>query len=324
MGKYWTLGGITAILLGALWLLPMWMTSILPQVSLIQSKQVDYTPYYLVSGTAEEEEKTMVLLELPVVPKHVAVRPGDTIKAGDLIATVDREATMEAVASLASRYLGQFSDGLMAVLGSVGQNDLLSAELLPEKIYSTASGIVRNVSLHSGELALPQTAAVTLSGSDRLRARFFIPESQMKQVQEGMEMTFTAAGAGETRYRAVVREVGASAVSKLSGLSYQTGVEVLADIEGDLSELKAGYTLNGEFVSGETAHLSVLPYEAIGQDENGEYVWIWENGYARRQSVETGQELSTSVDVCSGITPESLIIYPCRAVSAQGPVQLLP
>ena len=43
-----------------------------------------------------------------------------------------------------------------------------------------------------------------------------------------------------------------------------------------------------------------------------------------RQGIETGQELTTSCDIVSGLPEDALVIYPCSAEKKAGRVRLTP
>lgn len=54
--------------------------------------------------------------------------------------------------------------------------------------------------------------------------------------------------------------------------------------------------------------MEILPYEAINQDDNGEFVYILRNGRVYKRYVETGRELSGGVELKTSIASDENII----------------
>ena len=84
------------------------------------------------------------------------------------MATVDTEATKQAILSYAAQYSDSLPedlipDQLQTVLAAVDGDQVFEALELPTEILAPASGTITSLSLHQGELFLPQTAAATIS-----------------------------------------------------------------------------------------------------------------------------------------------------------------
>ena len=72
--------------------------------------------------------------------------------------------------------------------------------------------------------------------------------------------------------------------------------------------LKAGYTANAKIMLSEPITMTVVPYEAVNQDDKGEYVYILEENKAVRRYVTTGYELSDGIEVTSGLSSGDYVI----------------
>ena len=57
----------------------------------------------------------------------------------------------------------------------------------------------------------------------------------------------------------------------------------------------------------EPREICVVPYSAIGQDDDGEYVCVYENGGSVRRSIDTGAEFADGAEVISGVSPNDVI-----------------
>ena len=310
MKKYAVLFTITGLVTAGLLSLPVLEDALIPQVQTIQMQQMPYTETVTVSGTVEEEKKKEISLDFPIVPEQVMVQVGEKVKAGDVLATIDVNATKNAVAKLASQYIDAIPQELRTAIENFDLEQLLVSGTFPTEIVSTASGTVTNLSLTEGNLSLPKSTAAVVATTDKLRGRFYVSEKDAAKIKEGSEVLFTASAVDNGIFTGSVLSVAPTAYQRFSGLSYDTVVDVAVNIDNTYGLLKSGYTIKGKVPVGETRTVSLLPYEAIQQDENGtEFVYIYDDGRAKRRNVETGEEFSTSTEICSGISLKETVIY---------------
>ena len=175
-------------------------------------------------------------------------------------------------------------------------------DALPETISAPMTGVVTSLSLTAGELFLPTGPAAAVSTVDTLQLRLYVPESQVNLLKTGETFTFTVPAVQDGLFEAHITRFSPSAYQKLDGMSYETVVDAVAKVEDTFNALRPGYTVQAELPAGEEETLWLLPYEAVAQDENGqEYVYVCREGKISRRDVETGRELSTSIQIVSGL-----------------------
>ena len=328
MKKYIVLLAVTLGISAGILLLPAVGRANIPEVQVVTMQQFPYTETLSVSGTVEAVYQKELTLSYPVVPGEIHADVGDYVSYGDVLATVDTEATKQAVLSYAARYANELSeeflpDELQAVLASADAGALFDALELPEQILSPASGTLTSLSLTEGELFLPQVTAATISGTDHLQLRLAVPEEEIGSIAAGQRMLFTADAVEGGVFAASVRRLSPTAYQKLNGLAYETVVDVLAAVEDDFDVLRPGYSVRAEIACGEEETLSLLPYECILQDGDGtEYVYVYREGKAWRRNIETGVELSTSTAVTYGLGPYEQVILNAADVESEGPVRI--
>ena len=105
MKKYAVLITITGLVTAGLLSLPVLADALVPQVQTVKMQQMPYTETVTVSGTVEEEKKKEISLNLPIVPEQVMVQVGEKVEAGDVLATIDVNATKNAIARRLSKIL---------------------------------------------------------------------------------------------------------------------------------------------------------------------------------------------------------------------------
>ena len=82
--------------------------------------------------------------------------------------------------------------------------------------------------------------------------------------------------------------------------------------------LQDGMTVSATLTVSSPQELLTVPYEAIGQDARGEYVWTVARGRTVRTSVTTGVELECAVAVTAGLRPGVPVIADAQRISRAG------
>ena len=297
----------------------------LPEVELITMQEFTYEEAFYVSGVVESPKEQRMELDLPVVPSQVLVEEGDYVEYGQLLAVLDPAATEKALLSLAGEYAGfipeEILPGLQAAFAAADPK--LPSGGFPLELRSTMNGILTAMNLREGQLFLPTSPAAAVSSANYLRVRLFVPEAEAGALSRCTRLTFTASAVEGGLFAARISRIGAEAVKRLDGLSYETVVEAVADIEEDFGVLRPGYTVRAAIPRGEPEVLRLLPYEAVLQDDSGqEYVYVYQEGAVSRRDIRTGEELSTSLAVTYGLSPYEKVVYQAGALKGEGPVRV--
>jgi hypothetical protein len=125
---------------------------------------------------------------------------------------------------------------------------------------------------------------------------------------------------GDGVYTAVVREIaGFARQIEFIGVT-ETVVDVVLELDNidDVAVnsdgfIRAGYTAEAIIGVGEPREMVLIPYEAINQDEQGEYVFVLVGNTALRRDILTGIELAEGAELLSGIREDDeLIVRPER------------
>lgn len=314
MKKYIRLSAITALLLALILLIPGLVMSFVPGVGATRLAQTSYSNSVLATGTVEEKDKKEVTVPVPLVPEKVNVSVGDSVEIGDVLATVSKEQTVQAMASVGSTASGAGS-GLSALLAGSSLDTKVSD--IPDEIVATSSGVVTSVGIEEGSIAMAGTPAITISDLNNLQAKVSVTENHIGQVQVGQNAKISGAALGDQEFDAVVTKIYPTAKKQLNGVANETVVDVLLDIRDGQSGLTSGFTVTAEIETGEMAQIFILPYECVAQDDDGnEFVYLYQNGKAVKRMVETGVETEQGVEIVGGgITNEDYVIFPASSVA---------
>ena len=308
MKKYIALIVVTAALLTAAFFVPSWVMDSLTDVGLTEMSLSEYTETVSASGTVEYTEKKEISMDLPLVRSEVFVSVGDHVEVGDVIAAVGKEETCAAVLSILNLTGDQLPAEVVAALG--GQTDQLSAimDLLPDTIVASASGTVTELALVKGAVAIPGTVLATISNSDQLQARVAVSEVNVAKVKEGQRVSVSGSAFKGKKYTGTVSKIYPTARKQYVGTTQETVVDVLVSFDETDERIKSGFTVKAAIETSEKQQFGTLPYESIGQDEKGEYVFVYQAGKAFKRYIKTGKELPESVEVIEGIDVQDRII----------------
>ncbi len=267
-----------------------------PSACVISPKNVIYSESLTSGGTLSYMGQSDVTSALPLVIERYTVSEGDTVAAGDVIATVDKEGTASFVESL-----GQLPQ--LAVAAS----DLSTAiSLIPGEITADRSGTV--ISTAGAGAAIEAGGSIcTIAGTEELIVTTPVSEQYISYIEGGEKADFSLAAYPDVIFTGTVSAVSASARSRYSGSVLETVVDVTIRPDSFDPRFKSGLSADVTFTLTEPKSICVLSYEAIGQDEGGEYVYVYEDGKAIRRRIFTGAEFPDGTEIIKGVTAEELV-----------------
>ncbi|MGN0690012.1 MAG: efflux RND transporter periplasmic adaptor subunit [Oscillospiraceae bacterium] len=134
-----------------------------------------------------------------------------------------------------------------------------------------------------------------------------IPESYIYKVKEGQRVNVTGNAFPDMFYEATVKSISDTAMKNATGSVF---VPVDIELVSTDDNIRSGYSVKVKIFTGDEKDISVIPYEAIKADENGnEFVYVFNSGVAVRKDIETGLETYDGVEVKNGITKDDRVIY---------------
>lgn len=136
-----------------------------------------------------------------------------------------------------------------------------------------------------------------------------VNEADISEVEIGQRAELSGAALPDGVYGGRVNSVADTAYTLQSGGTPEIVVDVTVTIEeGDVSLLRSGYSVTAQLITGEERELIMLPYSVICQDDDGEYVYVLDNGSAVRRNIVTGIELSDRTEIVSGLSGRDLVL----------------
>lgn len=291
MKKYIALAIACAALAAGVSYLPAAVEASVPAAVSISPTEVYYSESVNTSGTLCYIGQGDVTSALPLVLSEFDVEEGDHVEVGDVIARVDRKASETFISSL----------GKVSQLAAATASLSTAMSLIPEEITADRSGTVISTA-GAGAAVESGTSIATIAGTDSLVLTSAVSELNIARIQPGQPVEFTLSAYPDDVFTGTVSKIAGSARSQYSGAVLETVVDVLISPDSDDPRLRSGLTADVRFQLSDPRKICVLPYNAIGQDEEGEYVYLLEDGAAVKHKIFTGAEFSDGTEVIKGAT----------------------
>ena len=291
MKKYLALAIACAALAAGVSYLPAAVEASVPAAVSISPTEVYYSESVNTSGTLCYIGQGDVTSALPLVLSDFEVEEGDHVEVGDVIARVDRKASETFISSL----------GKVSQLAAATASLSTAMSLIPEEITADRSGTVISTA-RAGAAVESGTSIATIAGTDSLVLTSAVSELNIARIQPGQPVEFTLSAYPDDVFTGTVSKIAGSARSQYSGAVLETVVDVLISPDSTDPRLRSGLTADVRFQLSDPRKICVLPYNAIGQDEEGEYVYLLENGAAVKHKIFTGAEFSDGTEVIKGAT----------------------
>jgi RND family efflux transporter MFP subunit len=174
--------------------------------------------------------------------------------------------------------------------------------VVDSEILAPFAGVVGERRVSPGEFVNAGQAVVTLVRADRLRFTAGVPESRAAAIRVGQRVEIECDEASPTPV--------VSAISRVSPTVMQSSRSILieADVPNPDLKLQAGLFAEAELVVDPTSQAVVLPTSAVSRFAGVQKVWVAADGVARQQTVRTGREDGTRVEIVEGLTPGTVVV----------------
>lgn len=276
----------------------------LPAASAVKLSEIVYTETINASGTVASPDGRSVTTDIPLVISRVCVRAGETVSEGQVLCEADREETAAYILRLAAVGGGY---------GELSYRELLAA--IPDAVYSPYSGELESVSAREGEIIAANGTVAVFRGTEPMSVLSYVSEKEASGIFEGQPVIITGRGFGEREYHGSVEYISAAARRQYNGISEETVVDIRVSLDDADESVRSGYSAELEIPVSRPETVRVAPYEAVQQDENGEFVYVFRNGMSERREVKTGRELSDGVEILSGIFPDDRVLCPAQQLA---------
>ncbi|WP_290652523.1 efflux RND transporter periplasmic adaptor subunit [Aquisalimonas sp.] len=265
-------------------------------------------------GTMLARESVEIVAEVAGRIVEAPVREGEQVEAGEPLFLLDRvreEADLrEAIAErddARAKYRrsvalyqerdvpeAQVDERRAAFEVAEARVDVARSRLRDRTIEAPFDGVVGLREVSPGAYIEPGTQLTTLDDLSVVRLDFSIPERYLGGLVPGLSVTARSLGFGDHVFEGTVARIS----SRVDPIT--RSVRVQAEFDNEEGRLRSGMFMTARLVLAEREALMV-PEEALLKEGRGSYVYVIEDGRARRVEVTSGQRVDGRVEVIGDV-----------------------
>lgn len=200
---------------------------------------------------------------------------------------------------------------------ATAQAEVVRSQIENSVIRSPINGVVTNRNINPGELTSPSTELFAIAQIDKLKLQGTVSQDVVSLLEVGLKVSVSVDGLP-----------GAS----LDGRITQLGP--VAATSGQYFPVVVSIDKPGKALAGMTARVSVqvtapealvLPQTAVKAENNESWVFLIENGKARRTQVTTGLSDGVSVQIVHGLKADQVVaVSNVSLLTDGGSVRVIP
>ncbi|MCF6093059.1 HlyD family efflux transporter periplasmic adaptor subunit [Microaerobacter geothermalis] len=201
----------------------------------------------------------------------------------------------------------QFSGLKQSLLAQIA---LLEYQEAKGSLYAPMDGKVKGLHIKEGMVIPPGSPVMTLFQPGQYEVETYLLTEDIVDIIVGMKVKATQEKKTEdVSYDGVVTRIAPSAEEKVSALGLvEQRVKVTVQLEGEMKNLRPGYTLDVEFITHTEEGKLVVPKTSLFPYESGDALWVVRDGKAIVQPVKTGLETDEEVVIEEGLQQGDQVI----------------
>lgn len=274
-----------------------------------------------VQAKVEGDENVLVSPEIMGTISRILVKPGDRVSAGSVLAELENNVYLKSLEELQSArdfantvYLKQKSlwdqkigteiqflqakntlDGIDKKIATVRQ------QLEMTKVKSPIAGTVDAVDVKIGQAFAPGMPGLRVVNFAKLKVQAEVAETYITKVKQGdpVEVYFPDEGATATAKLSYVGKV-------IDALNRTFRVEVA--MNGKEASLHPNQVAVLRITDYKSDKAMVLPLAVVQTTPEGSYVYLNDNGKARKQMVKTGMNYAGKLEIKEGLNAGDKVI----------------
>ena len=208
--------------------------------------------------------------------------------------------------------LAQLESGIQSAKSGLEQLGIIMDNMdLSGNVIAPISGTLVTLNVTEGGFTSASMPVAVINGADQMKVTTQVSETLVPQLHIGNEATVYVSSADKT-FTATIRSVDRAA-------NYQTQLyTVTLTVPAEVTGLISGASAEVTFHTNVSENTIVIPTEAILTGTDGQYVFVAENGNARRCTIDTGLTGSGVTEVLSGLAVGEQLITVGQAYLVDG------
>jgi len=282
-------------------------------VRVYEIKPSSFTNYVQIQGKIDAQDNVTAYPQMQATITAINAKPGQHVSKGQLLVQLDNSvlkqniAQAEAQLSLANtvyqrqknlwdqkigtevQYLQaktNYEAGQKQIAGLRQQSDMYT-------IKSPITGTIDQMDLKLGQVATPGQTGIRIVNADILKVKADVPESNSGDVQQGNKVKILVPDANDSLTTTVTF---AAKVIDPSSRSFAVEVKL-----PERKTLRPNMTAILKIASYNNGNAIVVPVKSIQKSENGDFVFVNNNGTAKKVTVKVGATYGGQSEILSGL-----------------------
>lgn len=300
------------------------------------------------NGTLRAIHQSSVRAKVAGEIVEVAVREGERVNAGQLLAKIDRSEYVSRLEDRQASFEAARTQATFAESTRRKNEELLHKKFISPQAYDNAksgaevsssqtqsleaqvalarkalddtvvrapiAGWVAERAVQRGDKTSVDGRLFTLVDLSRLELEALVPANEISRVVVGQAFTMTVEGYGGQRFEGRVARIGPLAATG------SRSVPIYIEIANPDSALKAGLFAEGALSIGRHAAAALAPIAALHSESGVGFVYLIDGDKIRRQPVETGvfSETEGVVEIIKGLSAGNRLVAANLGVLKEG------
>ncbi|WP_183573328.1 efflux RND transporter periplasmic adaptor subunit [Mucilaginibacter sp. X5P1] len=289
-------------------------------VSTITVKPGQFTNYVQIQGKIDAQDNVTAYPQASAVITALYVKAGDHVSKGEVLAQLDNSVLQQNVAQAQSQLnlsnilyqrqknlwdqkIGTEVQYLQAQTNlQTAQKQVASLKQQADlyRIVSPINGVVDQMDLKLGQVAAPGSTGIRVINAEVLKVKADVPESYSSSVNQGDSVKVLFPDVNDSL---ATRVTFAAKVIDPSSRSF--GIEIKLPHN---KEYRPNMTAVLQIANYSNHNTIAVPINAIQRSDEGDYVYVNENGYARRKPITEGKTSNGFTEVKSGLSSGDQLI----------------
>lgn len=292
----------------------------LTDVAELVVKPSAFTNYVDLQGSIDAKDNVLATPQAQGVITNIYVKVGDHVSAGQTMVQLDNSvlkqqiAQAESQASLMKTLFDRQKNLWDQKIGTEvqylqAQTNLQSAQKQVAalrqqsdlyRIVSPISGVVDQMDLKLGQAAGPGTTTIRVVNTDYLKVKANVPESYAANIHKGDMVKVVVPDANDST---VAKVTFAAKTIDASSRSFAIEVQLPAS-----KTIKPNMTALLKVADYSTKNAVVVPINAIQKSESGDFVFVDENGIAKKKTIKEGKSYGGKAEIVAGLKENEKLV----------------
>ena len=289
-------------------------------VSTIIVKPGQFTNYVQIQGKIDAQNNVTAYPQASAVITALYVKAGDHVSKGETLAQLDNSVLQQNVGQAQSQLnlanilyqrqknlwdqkIGtevQYLQAQTNLQTAQKQVSSLKQQADMYRIVSPIDGIVDQMDLKLGQVAAPGSTGIRVINADVLKVKADVPESYSSSVNQGDSVKILFPDVNDSL---ATRVTFAAKVIDPGSRSF--GIEIKLPHN---KEYRPNMTAVLQIANYQNHNTISVPVNAIQRSDEGDYVYINENGFAKRKPITEGKTSGGFTEVKSGLSSGDQLI----------------